>query len=85
MNRAHLCPHFCPVCLKRLYQRSKPTSYRCNCGRSFDLVAGEMRPKVRRVVAEVVVVEVEMDSGYRMSADEYEAMQNAPQIDPRRT
>lgn len=66
-----LCPYFCPACHKRLYQRDKATSYRCNCGRSFDLIEGEMRPKVRRV-KEVVV---EIDSGYRMSADEFERSQ----------
>lgn len=80
MNRATLCPYRCPTCLKRLYQRDKPTSFRCNCGRSYDLVEGEMRPKVRRVVVAVA----DVDSGYRMTADEYEAMQNAPQIDQRR-
>lgn len=58
MNRATLCPYFCPTCLKRLYQHGKATSYRCNCGRSYDLIKGEMRPKTRRVVAAEVVDEV---------------------------
>lgn len=65
---------FCPACAKRLYQHGKVTSYRCNCGRSYDLVEGQMKPKVKQETKRVIQVGTE---GYRMSADEYEAMQEA--------
>lgn len=49
------CPHFCPACGKQLYRReTKAPTFRCPCGRSYDLAEGELRPKERRVRAEVV-------------------------------
>lgn len=49
------CPHFCPACRKRLQQRkTRAPSFRCpNCGRSYDLVGGELRPKVKAAKVEV--------------------------------
>lgn len=49
------CPYFCPVCGKRVRQReTKAPSFRCPCGRSYDLVEGELRPKEKRPRVEVV-------------------------------
>lgn len=67
-----LCPYFCPACGKRLYQHGKATSYRCNCGRSYDLIeGGELRPKGRRVK---VVEAARKQTGAGKSADEYERL-----------
>lgn len=48
-------PYSCPVCGKQLYRReTKVLTYRCNCGRSYDLIEGELRPKERRARVETV-------------------------------